>query len=132
MRYLLDTNILVYAYKNLGSCRRKLDAQEPQRICICPLNLYELSVGIAKSQQPQALQLFMNDMLQRYTQIAFDNGAASEAARVRGTLERLGTPIGPMDALFVGIALANDLTLVTRNTREFARVPNLAVEDWYE
>ena len=49
---------------------------------------------------------------------------------MRAYLQRLGTPIGPIDTLIAGQALARDLTIVTRNTREFLRVPDLRVENW--
>jgi tRNA(fMet)-specific endonuclease VapC len=51
---------------------------------------------------------------------------------VRVDLERRGLPIGPLDNLIAGVALARRATLVTRNTREFSRVPNLAIMDWYD
>jgi tRNA(fMet)-specific endonuclease VapC len=132
MRYLLDTNILIYAYKNLGGCRSRIDVHEPQNICICPLNVYELEVGIAKSRPPEGMQLFLNDLQARFNQVALTNEAASQAAKVRAKLEQQGLPIGTYDLLFAGIALAHDLILVTRNTREFERVPGLKLEDWYD
>ena len=57
---------------------------------------------------------------------------AATAARTRAHLEQAGTPIGPIDTLIAGIALAHDLTLVTRNTREFERVLGLKLENWYD
>jgi tRNA(fMet)-specific endonuclease VapC len=132
MRYLIDTNILLYAYKNLGLCRVKLEAQAALDICICPLNIFEISVGINKSQRPQALQLFLDDLQARHTQVHFDNAAANQAALLRATLERQGQPIGPYDVLLAGTALAHGLIVVTRNVREFQRVPGLQIENWYD
>ena len=54
-----------------------------------------------------------------------------QAARIRATLEQRGEPIGPIDVLIAGTALAQTAVLVTRNVREFERVPGLQVEDWY-
>jgi tRNA(fMet)-specific endonuclease VapC len=51
---------------------------------------------------------------------------------VRHTLEVAGLPLGKVDQLIAGIAMANDLILVTRNTREFARVPGLRLENWFD
>jgi tRNA(fMet)-specific endonuclease VapC len=50
--------------------------------------------------------------------------------RIRSDLERAGTPIGPYDLMIAATALAHDLILVTNNTREFARVAGLQIEDW--
>ena len=131
MRYLLDTNILVYAYQNRGGCRQRLDRQDPARAHICPINVFEIERGIAKSARPQALRLFLSDTLARYPQAALDTAAAQRAGQLGASLERQGQPIGPYDLLIAGIALAHDLTLVTHNTAEFARVPDLRLEDWY-
>jgi tRNA(fMet)-specific endonuclease VapC len=60
--------------------------------------------------------------------LAFAGDAAEHHARVRYRLRH--KPIGDRDLLIAAIAIANDLTLVTHNTREFSRVPDLRVEDW--
>ena len=60
----------------------------------------------------------------------FDTDAAEEYGKIRADLERKGTPIGPMDMLIAAHAKAEDLILVTNNTREFERVEDLEVEDW--
>lgn len=131
LAYLLDTNVLVYAYRNQGACRTRLESTDPRQVYLCPLNVFEIERGIARSQRPQALRLFLDDLLTRFSLLDFDTAAARCAAQARCQLETQGQMIGPYDILFAGIALAHPCTLVTRNTREFARVPGLAVEDWY-
>jgi len=49
---------------------------------------------------------------------------------IRAGLEARGTPIGPIDTLIAGHALAMGVTLVTGNTREFGRVEGLTLENW--
>ena len=130
--YLLDTNTLIYAYRNLGNCRAKLEAYQPSEICICPISVAEIEYGIAKSVRPEALRLFLADIQNRYALQAISYAAASQAGQLRAVLDRQGMPIGPYDLLIAGVALANDLTLVTRNTREFSRVPKLKLDSWYD
>ena len=60
----------------------------------------------------------------------FDDAAAFRYGTIRAVLEKDGRPIGPNDTLIAAIALAHGLTVVTHNTAELARVPELAVEDW--
>ena len=60
----------------------------------------------------------------------FDAEDAEEAGDIRATLQRAGTPIGPYDILIAAQARRRDALLVTANTREFARVPGLQIEDW--
>lgn len=62
--------------------------------------------------------------------VEFDREDARQAGLVRADLAARGTPIGPYDVLIAGQALARGLTLMTRNTREFSRVPGLQIEDW--
>lgn len=131
VKYLLDTNILVYAYQNRGGCRQRLDAHDPALLHICPVNIFEIERGIAKSARPQALRLFLSATLSRHPLAPFNAAAAQCAGQLRATLERQGQPIGPYDLLIAGTALAHGLTLVTHNTGKFARVPGLALADWY-
>ena len=129
--YLLDTNILIYAYRDLGQCRKKLNAHVDANVYICAINIAEIEYGIAKSSRPEGLQQFLNSIQTRYLLQAMDVEAAQCAGRVRAKLERVGQPIGSYDLLIAGIALAHNLTVVTHNTREFERVPGLRVENWY-
>jgi tRNA(fMet)-specific endonuclease VapC len=62
--------------------------------------------------------------------VSFDDRAARYFGQIRANLQRQGTPIGPYDLQIAAIALANDLTLVTHNTREFARIDGLRLVDW--
>ena len=130
--YLLDTNILIYVYRNLGNCRAKLEAHNPSDICICAITVAEIEYGIAKSVRPDGLKLFLADVQNRYTLQAMSLKAASQAGQLRAVLERQGLPISPYDLLIAGIALAGGLTVVSRNTREFMRVPHLKAENWFE
>jgi len=73
-----------------------------------------------------ALSLFLSPI----TVLDFDGHVAEEYGRVRAELEQNGTPIGPLDTLIAAHARKEKLVLVTNNTREFARVPGLSLEDW--
>jgi tRNA(fMet)-specific endonuclease VapC len=62
--------------------------------------------------------------------LSFDDQAAEHYGRVRPLLEHAGTPIGPNDLMIAAIALTHDATVLTRNEREFRRVPGLRVATW--
>ncbi len=72
----------------------------------------------------------MESYLANHPNLDFDSGAARAFGELRADLERKGTTIGAYDLQIAAIALTHDLTLVTHNTREFGRVPNLTLEDW--
>jgi tRNA(fMet)-specific endonuclease VapC len=65
----------------------------------------------------------------QFRSIPLDDRAAKIAGETRAHLERNGNPVGPYDVLIAAIAIANDLTLVTHNRREFERIPGLKIED---
>jgi len=90
----------------------------------------ELYLGVLRSAKPQANRSKVDAFLQPYISLAFDDTAAGIHAGIRHQLETAGTPIGPYDLQIAAIALANSLTLVTHNTAEFSRVPELMLEDW--
>ena len=62
----------------------------------------------------------------------FEEAAAVEYGKIRAFLQSQGTPIGPLDTLIAAHAKAENMTLVTNNVREFARVPDLRLENWAE
>ena len=94
--------------------------------------LFELEYGLLRSTRPEAQQKGMDAAMAAYRVLPLDARSVRAAARVKYTLEVAGTHIGHGDQLIAGIALANDLTLITRNTREFSRVAELRVENWFD
>lgn len=129
--FLLDTNTLIYFFKGLGAVSDNLFRQSPKDIFIPSIVIYELEVGIAKSNNPKKRKQQLNLLLEQIQIIDFCEKEAKESAKIRATLEKIGTPIGPMDTLIAGCAIANDLILVTNNTKEFERVEWLRVVNWY-
>lgn len=130
MRYMLDTNICIYAIKNRpASVQAALRANESAGIGISSISVAELYFGAEKSgsaRNLEALQHFLEPL-----EIAdFDITAAQAYGRLRHTLERNGTPIGPLDTQIAAHALALGVSLVTNNTLEFVRVSGLRLENW--
>jgi tRNA(fMet)-specific endonuclease VapC len=93
--------------------------------------VYELETGLAKSAEPKRRRRQLDTLLSVVEVIPFGMDEARAAAKARARLEVEGTPIGPVDTLIAGVALAHRAVLVTHNTREFGRVSGLRLEDWY-
>ena len=129
--YLLDTNILIYFFKDIGRVSEILLSKSPGDISIPSIALYELKTGIAKSNNPRKRKQQLREVISLVTISPFGAREAEAAAMVRAVLEKQGTPIGPYDILIAGIALSTRSTLVTHNTKEFKRVEQLVVEDWF-
>lgn len=90
----------------------------------------ELFYGGWRSNNPQRTLEIQERFLAQFISLPFDDAAADVYGRVRARLADLGTPIGLNDLQIASIALANNLTLITHNTREFSRVEGLQLEDW--
>ena len=95
------------------------------------MSLYELWYEVAKSVQTEANTLRLKVFLAGAVRVLeFGEEDARCAGEIRNSLERIGRPIGTYDLLIAGQALTRKLTLVTANTKEFARVKSLVWEDW--
>ena len=131
MKYLLDTDTLIYVFKRTGNCLARLSAQNDSDITISTINLFELEYGMGKSSSRIKMDSYVLSLCKRYAVLEFDRAASLQAGAIRALLHTRGTPIGPYDVQIAGIALSHNLIVVTRNTREFERVPGLRVENWY-
>lgn len=131
MKFVLDTNTLIYFFKGQGRVAEHLLGASPKEIGIPSVVLYELELGIARSSQPRKRRGQLDAMLTAVSILPLDRVAARFAAELRVTLESAGKPIGPMDTLIAGTALAAHGTLVTHNTGEFSRVRGLRLADWF-
>jgi|SRR5919199_2248086 tRNA(fMet)-specific endonuclease VapC len=129
--YVLDTNTLIYYFKGQGKVAQNLANVSPQEIVISTIVLFELQVGIAKSNSPTKRTQQLQQLLSRVNLVSFDRTHALTAATIRAQLEQQGTPIGSLDILIAGTAIAVQATLVTHNVNEFSRVTGLALTDWY-
>ena len=131
MKYLLDTNTLIYYFKGLGNVKERLLVCQPSEIVLSSVVYYELQVGILKSTSPQKRIAQLAILKNQVSWVDFDEKSAEATAQIRVELERIGKPIGSYDVQIAGMAMANDLILVTHNTGEFGRVSDLKLEDWF-
>jgi len=130
MRYMLDTNILIFLIKKRPLEVLSQFARHPlSDVCISTMTVAEMEFGVARSASTKN-RLALDGWLQLLATPAFDEAAAQAYGRLRATLAQRGTPIGPLDTLIAAHALSLDATLVSNNVREFSRVPGLRVEDW--
>ena len=131
MQYLLDTNVCVMHLNGRSeSVRDRLLTTPIQDMAVCSVVKAELFYGAMKSNNPIRTLERQQQFLARFISLSFGDEAAIVLGEVRAVLASAGTPIGSYDLQIAAIALANDLTLVTHNTREFSRVNGLWLEDW--
>jgi tRNA(fMet)-specific endonuclease VapC len=129
---LLDTNICVHVINaKPPAVLERFRQHRMGEIGLCSVVAAELAYGVAKSgsaRNRQALEMFLAPLII----LPFDEAALWAYGDLRAELERKGTPIGALDTMIAAHALSQQSTLVTNNTREFARVPGLALENWVQ
>ncbi len=130
--HLLDTNACVQLLRNpsASNVAQRFAKTPPGRVALCSVVKAELFYGVERSSNPEQGYDRLEHFFESFDSLMFDDRAAVEYGVLRRQLESQGQPIGPNDLLIAAISLANDLILVTHNTREFSRVPNLRLEDW--
>lgn len=131
MTYMLDTNICIYIMKQKSdTVLRHFWENVEAGICISSITLAELEYGMQHSSNPvknrRALFCFLAPIGIR----SFGTAAACTYGVIRESLQRRGTPIDPLDMLIAAHALSEEQTLITNNVREFARIPELKIENW--
>lgn len=132
MTYALDTNTLIHYFKGMGRVAERLMSVPPAEVAVPSIVVFELELGIAKLPHAGGRRAQLQTFLSHTKVLPFDRLAASTAAEIRVGLEAQGMGIGPLDTLIAGTALANGVTLVTRNAREFGRVDGLVAVNWFD
>ena len=133
MRYMLDTNICIYAIKHKPEkVFQKLQTVDPQDVYVSSVTYAELVHGVEKSAAVEKNRLALTMLLANIEILDFDVDAADCYGKIRADLEKKGTPIGLLDMMIAGHAMSMGYTVVTNNVKEFSRVPDLKIENWAE
>lgn len=131
---ILDSNTISYYFRGDPQVVPHLQALRPADLGVPAIVEYELRYGLLRlpveAATPRLAALVQ--LLRPMQQLPFDSECATHAARIRAELEAAGTPIGAHDTLIAATALRHQGTLVTRNAREFSRVPGLQWLNWHE
>ena len=131
MKYMLDTNVLVHLIRNKSeNVKNRLRQENISDVCISSITYAELEYGVSKSSNKEKNALALLTVLSGIKVLPLGESAGKVYGSIRASLEKDGNVIGPNDMLIAAHALAEGLTLVTNNTREFRRVPGLNIEDW--
>jgi tRNA(fMet)-specific endonuclease VapC len=130
IKYLLDTNIVIYVIK-----RRPIELMSTfnlhaTRMAISVITLSELMHGVEKSSQPEKNLRVVEDFCSRLEVLDYTAKAAQHYGAIRAQLEKTGQPIGVNDLHIAAHARSEGLILVTNNEREFDKVPGLQLENW--
>lgn len=132
MKYMLDTNIIIYLIKNKPPQVAQKVASLPKNaeLCMSFITYGELLKGVHGSQNPQKSQANL-DRITKQIRVLFANTTVCEYyGKWASDLKAKGTPIGNSDLWIASHALAVGAVVVTHNNKEFERIGELRVEDW--
>lgn len=130
LKYLLDTNIVIYVIKQRPIEVLTTFNQHHGRMAVSVITLAELIHGAEKSQFPSRNLATVEDFCSRLQVLPYTENASMHYGSIRATLESIGQSIGVNDLHIAAHARSHGLTLVSNNVREFERVPGLLMENW--
>lgn len=129
MSFLLDTNIISEHLKRpSGTFHRFI--QHSGRLAVPTIVLGELYAWAFGRPDPPTILGPIEDLAAQLEVLPFDVGCARRFGELRVLLSRGGVTVDPVDLMIGSMALAHDLTLVTNNTRHFAPIPGLRLDNW--
>jgi tRNA(fMet)-specific endonuclease VapC len=130
IRFLLDTNIVIYVIKQRPVAALSTFNRHHGRMAVSSITVAELIHGAEKSRDPQRNLNVVEDFCSRLAVLPYTVEAAYHYGNIRARLELDGKTIGVNDLHIAAHARSQGLTLVSNNLREFERVPGLLLENW--
>lgn len=134
MQFLLDTDTVIAFMKGQATVVDRIRSLDPAELLLCAPVEAELWFGVARSdpQWQEHNRQRLVTLLEWLPSLPFAGEVTGRCGDLRAHLAAAGTPIGPYDIQIAAITLNHDLTVVTRNLREFERVPSLRLENWID
>src|SRR5436190_19182868 len=126
MKHLIDSDVVADALKGKAQIVELLSSLEPQGLAISLITYGEIYEGILYSNDPKASERVFNGFLRDVTVLPITRPIMRRFAQLRGQLRAAGNIISDFDLLIAASAIHHSLTLVTRNTKHFERVPGLS------
>lgn len=130
LKYLLDTNIVIYVLKRRPIEVLKIFNTNASRMAISSITSSELIYGAEKSLNIDKNLEAIDEFISHLDVLSYDAKASQHYGQIKASLEKRGEIIGENDIHIAAHAISQGLILVTNNLREFQRVPHLALENW--
>ncbi|HLG03640.1 MAG TPA: type II toxin-antitoxin system VapC family toxin [Bacteroidia bacterium] len=128
---IIDTDILVFFFRGNDKISKKFSEYLHQfgQLNLSIISYYEVMAGLiyrGAEKQIREFELFIAANIV----IHISDDSARRSAMVYSDLRKKGITIGSSDILIAGIALENDLTLITNNVKHFSAIGGLKIENW--
>jgi tRNA(fMet)-specific endonuclease VapC len=131
--YLFDTDVLSHVLKKRRSAAlmQRLKATPQASQFTSAVNLAEIYFGVFRKEgRADLLRYYEDEIFSRLTILPFDRESARIFGRIKAEIEQKGLPRFEADLQIAAVAIANNLTLVSGNTRHYSGIPGLRVENW--
>lgn len=130
LKYMLDTNIVIYVIKHKPIEVRERFNSVFSQICVSSITVAELVYGAENSAQPEHNLMVVENFLSRLQVLDYGTEAAIQYGNIKAYLKKLGQLISDNDLHIAAHARSKGFILVTNNTKEFNRVPALQLDNW--
>lgn len=131
MKYLLDTCVVSDFFKKKPSVITRFESLSPDHIYLSSITVMEIEYGLRLNpEREKKIQPLWKQLLNFIHVLPYSSQCAAASASIRADLKSRGMPIGPYDLLIAGTSLAHKMIMVTSNSSEFSRIPEINIEDW--
>jgi tRNA(fMet)-specific endonuclease VapC len=130
VQYLLDTDICIYWLKGKSTVRTKIEQVDRSDIAICVITVTELYFGAYNSNKIEQNLKTAENFIQSIAVLPLSNDTLKKFGQLKAQLRKLGTPVADFDLLIASVAIAQNLILVTNNTRHYQKITGLNLENW--
>lgn len=131
MRFLIDTNIIIYRLKNMGNVNANFLKYKNDDMFVSVISYGELVFGAKKSSAVEKNLQTVEAVKSIFPLIDVDADVMDVFGEIKAHTQKTGKVIDDMDLLIAASAISNKMTLVTHNTKHFENIPNLKIADWF-
>ncbi len=124
--YALDSDVLIAFLHNDADARNAIQTAHLSAAHVTVLNMQEVLAGAKNEKTREKITRFLT----AFPSISYTSNDVAHVVAIRHDLAKRGSPIGLMDEMIAGIVQANDLTLITRNRKHFAKIKGLKIKTW--
>ena len=131
MHFLIDTNILIYRLKNMGNVNDNFLKYQNEPMSVSVVSYGELVYGAEKSKSVEKNLKTVHEIKDIFPLTDITSDIMDVFGSIKAHVQKIGKTSDDMDLLIAATAIANEMTLVTHNTKHFEHIPNLKLTDWF-